>query len=288
MPPPRMIFRTLFSKTKKAKSKSKSKSKSNSFTRKRNTLARTFLSNITKTIKRRKILDNLRKKSSARKIQKTFKIALEKELDTDVCSICLSNMLFKKLTTTLPCGHKFHTKCLKPWLEENTCPKCRKKIVERDDDDDSSSNNSASSNTSDDDLHDLYWYWKRIAEQRAEETWPYAVSMVARWRIEADVWDAETRTATSEEVRANAMQMAEEARTRYVYWQARASEWATDAAEREANVRVAVVRMEQAIAVAARVAAAMEAGDMVEEAAARATMERMYSLYSANEDPYVA
>ena len=79
-------------------------------------------------VKRRKILDNLRKKSSARKIQKSFKIALEKELDADVCSICLSKMLFKTLTTTLPCGHKFHTKCIKPVITNDynaRCPLCR-------------------------------------------------------------------------------------------------------------------------------------------------------------------
>lgn len=119
---------SLFKNTRK---KSESKSKSNSFTRRRNTLARTFLSNITKTIKRRKILDNLRKKSSARKIQKSFKIALEKELNADVCSICLSKMLFKTLTTTLPCGHKFHTKCIKPVITNDynaRCPLCRAPI----------------------------------------------------------------------------------------------------------------------------------------------------------------
>jgi hypothetical protein len=127
------VISSLFKNTrKKSKTKSKSKSKSNSFTRRRNTLARTFLSNITKTIKRRKILDNLRKKSSARKIQKSFKIALEKELDADVCSICLSKMLFKTLTTTLPCGHEFHTKCIKPVITNDynaRCPLCRAPIA---------------------------------------------------------------------------------------------------------------------------------------------------------------
>ena len=127
------VISSLFKNTrKKSKTKSKSKSKSNSFTRRRNTLARTFLSNITKTIKRRKILDNLRKKSSARKIQKSFKTALEKELDADVCSICLSKMLFKTLTTTLPCGHEFHTKCIKPVITNDynaRCPLCRAPIA---------------------------------------------------------------------------------------------------------------------------------------------------------------
>ena len=109
-----------------SKSKSKSKSKSNSFTKKRNSVARTFLTNIRATIKRRKTLDNLMKSSSARKIQKTFKTTLANAPNDDVCAICYSNILYpnSSSTTTLQCGHKFHTNCIKTVIAKSDYPKC--------------------------------------------------------------------------------------------------------------------------------------------------------------------
>lgn len=110
----------------KSKNKSKSKSKSNSFTKKRNNVARTFITNIRATIKRRKTLDNLMKSSSAQKIQKTFKTTLVNATDDNVCAICYSNILYpnSSYTTTLPCGHKFHTKCIKAFIAKSDYPKC--------------------------------------------------------------------------------------------------------------------------------------------------------------------
>jgi len=121
---------SLFKSTKK-KSKSKSKSKSNSFTRKRNLIASQFVTNIRKTIKRRQLLDSIYKKNSAKKIQKSFKTTLAKSKDAEVCSICLSKMLFPRLISTLPCGHKFHAKCIKPVIDNDynaVCPLCRAPI----------------------------------------------------------------------------------------------------------------------------------------------------------------
>ena len=44
------------------------------------------------------------------------------------CSICLGE---ENLNKTLPCGHKFHRKCIKEWREKgsNTCPICRAVIT---------------------------------------------------------------------------------------------------------------------------------------------------------------
>jgi hypothetical protein len=43
------------------------------------------------------------------------------------CSICYN--LGKKQGCSLPCGHKFHRKCVKGWVEQNnTCPLCRSYI----------------------------------------------------------------------------------------------------------------------------------------------------------------
>jgi hypothetical protein len=128
MPNPANFISSLFKSTRK---KSKSKSKSNSFTRKRKLIASQFLTNIRKTIKQRQTIDNLHKESSAQKIQESFKTTLAKSKDADVCSICLAKMLFPRLISTLPCGHKFHAKCIKPVIDNDynaRCPLCRAPI----------------------------------------------------------------------------------------------------------------------------------------------------------------
>ena len=47
------------------------------------------------------------------------------------CMICLHELDNYDLNLKkLPCGHKFHSKCVKEWLtHKNTCPICRKKII---------------------------------------------------------------------------------------------------------------------------------------------------------------
>jgi hypothetical protein len=130
MPNPSTFISSLFKSTRK-KSKSKSKSKSNSFTHKRKLIASQFVTNLRKTIKQRQLLDNLHKESSAQKIQESFKTTLAKSKDAEVCSICLAKMLFPRLISTLPCGHKFHAKCIKPVIDNEynaLCPLCRAPI----------------------------------------------------------------------------------------------------------------------------------------------------------------
>ena len=42
------------------------------------------------------------------------------------CCICLANINLKEKSILLPCGHLFHFKCAKIWLEKNSvCPMCR-------------------------------------------------------------------------------------------------------------------------------------------------------------------
>ena len=124
--PIKSLFSIITRKKSKSKNKSKNKSKSNSFIKKQNSIARKFLTNIRATIKRRKTLDNLMKSSSARKIQKTFKTTLANAPNDDVCAICYSNILYpnSSFTTTLQCGHKFHTKCIKTVIDKSDYPKC--------------------------------------------------------------------------------------------------------------------------------------------------------------------
>lgn len=52
----------------------------------------------------------------------------------EVCSICLVNlpMIYPEEGVALTtCNHKFHNECLVKWLaEKDTCPNCRKQIVD--------------------------------------------------------------------------------------------------------------------------------------------------------------
>lgn len=42
------------------------------------------------------------------------------------CAICKENLVVGDKMQELPCNHKFHPPCLKPWLDEhNSCPICR-------------------------------------------------------------------------------------------------------------------------------------------------------------------
>lgn len=44
----------------------------------------------------------------------------------DVCVICIDDSDDKR--TTLQCGHRFHTECVKTWMEtRQTCPLCRQR-----------------------------------------------------------------------------------------------------------------------------------------------------------------
>jgi DNA-directed RNA polymerase subunit RPC12/RpoP len=47
----------------------------------------------------------------------------------DDCSICLEQFQLWQKLVCLPCNHKFHSECLRPWLESHVqCPYCRAKI----------------------------------------------------------------------------------------------------------------------------------------------------------------
>lgn len=48
-----------------------------------------------------------------------------------VCSICLDNIEVGTVVKVLPgCFHKFHPRCIDPWLLRNSfCPYCRSRII---------------------------------------------------------------------------------------------------------------------------------------------------------------
>lgn len=45
--------------------------------------------------------------------------------EKEKCCICLGKYRLFKKTYVTTCGHKFHIKCIKKWLEnKTTCPLC--------------------------------------------------------------------------------------------------------------------------------------------------------------------
>ncbi|XP_057460183.1 probable E3 ubiquitin-protein ligase RHY1A [Actinidia eriantha] len=53
-----------------------------------------------------------------------------KPTDQYECAICLEQFKVGETLVNLPCAHRFHSKCLAPWLETNShCPCCRMGIL---------------------------------------------------------------------------------------------------------------------------------------------------------------
>lgn len=52
-----------------------------------------------------------------------------KASEQEDCAVCLESFKIRDILIPLPCAHKFHSVCLKPWLENNShCPCCRTTI----------------------------------------------------------------------------------------------------------------------------------------------------------------
>ncbi|XP_058727583.1 probable E3 ubiquitin-protein ligase RHY1A isoform X2 [Vicia villosa] len=53
-----------------------------------------------------------------------------KATEQEDCAVCLESFKIGEKLIPLPCAHKFHSTCLKPWLENNShCPCCRTTIL---------------------------------------------------------------------------------------------------------------------------------------------------------------
>ncbi|EPS73395.1 hypothetical protein M569_01359 [Genlisea aurea] len=49
--------------------------------------------------------------------------------EQDSCAVCLEQFDGYGALMQLPCGHRFHAHCLRPWLDTNAdCPCCRMKF----------------------------------------------------------------------------------------------------------------------------------------------------------------
>lgn len=50
--------------------------------------------------------------------------------DHDSCTICLEDFEHLEVLLRVPCGHLFHTECIKVWLEnDRSCPNCRHPVT---------------------------------------------------------------------------------------------------------------------------------------------------------------
>lgn len=55
-----------------------------------------------------------------------------KSSEQDECAVCLEQFKVAETLAHLPCAHRFHARCLVPWLENNAhCPCCRMGIISR-------------------------------------------------------------------------------------------------------------------------------------------------------------
>ena len=90
----------------------------------------------TKTLKREQAIADFstryKSKTAARKLQKSVRNAKARAIvREEECAICLSPMLYPRLTRTLICGHTFHRKCINEWINiehHTSCPTCRQSI----------------------------------------------------------------------------------------------------------------------------------------------------------------
>ena len=100
-------------------------------------------SNITQIRASKKIQSSFRtrrtrKTAATEKIQSSFRGSrsrravkfIKETINNNECSICFEPMTKKNITIALPCGHKFHTSCIKNALRHNNkCPMCRRVIT---------------------------------------------------------------------------------------------------------------------------------------------------------------
>ncbi|PIA45647.1 hypothetical protein AQUCO_01600103v1 [Aquilegia coerulea] len=53
-----------------------------------------------------------------------------KTVDQDECAVCLERFKSGETLLHLPCAHRFHSRCLVPWLENSAhCPCCRTDVM---------------------------------------------------------------------------------------------------------------------------------------------------------------
>jgi hypothetical protein len=70
------------------------------------------------------VLDNTSKGLGDRQLALLASAQVNSHLDVSCC-ICLEHLSIGEFATNLPCAHKFHTSCIRRWLQQSrTCPLC--------------------------------------------------------------------------------------------------------------------------------------------------------------------
>lgn len=71
-----------------------------------------------------------RSSSSSKRLTMSWaKLRSWKSSDQEECAVCLEHFKSREDLSFLPCAHRFHSKCLLPWLQSNAhCPCCRNPI----------------------------------------------------------------------------------------------------------------------------------------------------------------
>lgn len=65
------------------------------------------------------------KKSRSKRLISWGKLSW-KSSEQDECAVCLEQYKLGDKLMHLPCAHRFHSRCLIPWLDKNQhCPCCR-------------------------------------------------------------------------------------------------------------------------------------------------------------------
>ncbi|WP_411024310.1 RING finger domain-containing protein, partial [Salmonella sp. s58953] len=62
-------------------------------------------------------LFGLKKKSRGSKSDSSNNKLEWKATEQDECAICLDQFVASEALASLPCAHRFHSRCLVPWLE---------------------------------------------------------------------------------------------------------------------------------------------------------------------------
>ena len=75
--------------------------------------------------------------ASQRAIDNLKKIEIDenniKNLNEELCNVCLEDYKIGQISNKLDCGHYFHDKCILQWLKmRNTCPVCRTELESND------------------------------------------------------------------------------------------------------------------------------------------------------------
>uniref|UniRef100_A0A0E0JH16 RING-type E3 ubiquitin transferase n=1 Tax=Oryza punctata TaxID=4537 RepID=A0A0E0JH16_ORYPU len=77
-------------------------------------------------------------KKEAVEAMPTVEVTSGDSASASACAVCLEDYAAGERATEMPCRHRFHAKCIVPWLKmHSSCPVCRFQLPTDDDDDDS-------------------------------------------------------------------------------------------------------------------------------------------------------